>query len=304
MITGDSRQKIIPPARSHVKAGFVVYSPSKGERSIIILNEGELVATDPADPTKSPVFKMHPGDLVGVASLLEREPLKYTIEATTDSDITLVNEDCMESELKTLPVWLLAVIKKLSSKTRKLKAAFYSTIAKNTIASLSEYCSHLPKAEQIPLTSIIQEFCWLTRIKESTLQEDVKALARRKFINLLKTDKGVMLMVPDPFLLQLFVDYQNALDKGNVWPPFGLSVMQKQILVNLSSIDEKKEMDAPAWLAYLKEKNSDINVGEWLKMQKLGWFTPGLKETFRINKKEINYFLTALCYEANIKGVL
>ena len=82
MVTGDSRQQIIPPTRIHVKAGFVVYSPETGERSIIILDEGELTAIDTADGDRKVVFKMHPGDLVGVASLLEREPFHLTIEAS------------------------------------------------------------------------------------------------------------------------------------------------------------------------------------------------------------------------------
>ena len=69
MITGDSRQQVIPPTRSRVKAGFVVYSPDSGERNIIILDEGELAAIDRNNGIKTTVFKMHPGDLVGVAAI-------------------------------------------------------------------------------------------------------------------------------------------------------------------------------------------------------------------------------------------
>lgn len=304
MITGDSRQQVIPPTRIHVKAGFVVYSPGKGERSIILLNKGELIAVDKTDGNRKIVFRMQPGDLVGVASLLEREPFHLTIEASQDSDITLVNEECMESELKTLPVWLLAVIKALSSKTRKLKSSLYTTSASNTLVSFATYCSRLPQGESIPLTKIIQEFNWLTKIKDKEIQENTKSLVRRRFVQINKSGEIAYLSVPNPFLLELFVDYQRSVDKDTVWPPFSLSVSQKKILVILSTIDTDKEMDGPAWLTFLSEKESDFTVGEWIKMQKMGWCTETEKGTFRINPAKINYFLTALRFETNIRGVL
>lgn len=304
MITGDSRQQVIPPTRTNVKAGFVVYTPNKDERSIIILNEGELAAIDNSGGDRKIVFRMHPGDLVGVASLLEREPFHLTIEAFKDSNITLVNEDCMESELKTLPVWLLAVIKTLSSKTRKLKSSLYTPLASNTLASLAEYCSKQPEHTDIVFSDLVQEFGWLTKIKEKEIQEDLKALARRRFIELKKVYDDVIIVIQDSFLLKLFVDYQRSQQRNETWGPFKLSVMQKKVLVTLSAIDEHTEMDGPAWLSSLSNKISEFNVAEWIKIQKLGWFKATAKETFLVNTSMINYYLTALRYETNIKGVL
>lgn len=304
MITGDSRQQVIPPTRTHVKAGFVVYTPGKDERSIIILNEGELIAVDKTDGNRKIVFRMHPGDLVGVASLLEREPFHLTIEASQDSEITLVSEECMESELKTLPVWLLAVIKTLSSKTRKLKASLYTTSASSTLVSFATYCSRLPAKQGIPLMNVIQEFSWLTKIKDKEIQEDAKALARRRFIEVNKVGEKAYLTIPEPFLLQLFVDYQRSIDKNGTWAPFSLSILQKKILVTLSTINTEKEMDGPSWLTLLAEKETEFNVGEWIKIQRMGWCTETEKGTYRINVNKINYFLTALRYETNIRGVL
>lgn len=304
MITGDSRQQVIPPTRTHVKAGFVVYTPGKDERSIIILNDGELIAVDKTDGNRKIVFRMQPGDLVGVASLLEREPFHLTIEASEESDITLVNEECMESELKTLPVWLLAVIKTLSSKTRKLKASLYSTSAPNTLVSFATFCSHFPAKQGVPLAKAIQEFNWLTKIKDKEIQEDAKALVRRRFVEINKVGDVAYLMVPDPFLLELFVDYQRSIDKEGTWAPFSLSILQKKILVILSTVNTDKEMDGPSWLTFLTEKESQFNVGEWIKLQKMGWCTETAKGTYRLNPGKINYFLTALRFETNIRGVL
>ena len=100
-MNGNSRQQVIPPARLNVKAGFVVYSHNDQERKIIILDKGELAAVDNTESPRKVMFTMQPGDLVGVAALLEREPFRYDLEATEDSEITVVSEDCMESELNT-----------------------------------------------------------------------------------------------------------------------------------------------------------------------------------------------------------
>ena len=40
-----SRQQLIPPTHQSVKAGFIVYSPKSEERSIVILEDGELVVS-------------------------------------------------------------------------------------------------------------------------------------------------------------------------------------------------------------------------------------------------------------------
>ena len=88
---------------------------------------------------------MRPGDLVGVAALLEREPFKYELSASKDSKITLVTEECMESELKRLPLWLLALIRNLSAKTHLLKRAAIETRVRNSLKSLAEYLSHKPQ---------------------------------------------------------------------------------------------------------------------------------------------------------------
>lgn len=81
MITGNSQPRLIPPTRLRVKAGFVVSSPEDEDKKIILLNEGELVALDPKANNKV-VFKIHPGNLVGVGALLEREPVRYIFQAT------------------------------------------------------------------------------------------------------------------------------------------------------------------------------------------------------------------------------
>ena len=55
---GNSRQQVIPPTRSRVKAGFVVYSPESDTRELIILDEGELIAVDKSGGNRDIKFKI------------------------------------------------------------------------------------------------------------------------------------------------------------------------------------------------------------------------------------------------------
>ena len=298
-----SRQPIIPPTHQSVKAGFVVYSPKSESRSIVILEEGELVARE-TTPPHSVVFTMRPGDLVGVAALLEREPFKYELSASKDSRITVVTEECMESELKTLPLWLLALLRNLSAKTHQLKRSAIETRVQNTLKSLAEYLSHKPQKQEFNLAELIREFSWLTKIPTATVQEDVKSLLRRQLVKLSQKNSRIFCAVPNTTLLKILVDY---LDQGDNFTPYKLNFTQKKILVFLSTIDTDTRKSGPEWITFIQEKFPDADVGQWINLLQLEWFKrtdSSEGDLFTINSDKVQYVLKALRYETNIRGVL
>ena len=303
-MNGNSRQQVIPPTRSRVKAGFVVYSPDSGKRELIILDEGELVAVDKRGGNREIKFRMQPGDIVGVAALFEREPLRYTIEASQDSSVTLLSEESLESELKNIPVWLLAILKNLAVKTRQLKASAHTTPVENTLMSLAEYCAHMESGRKYSIEELTREFNWLTKIPAATIKGDLKALARRNFIGLSKDDDTLYLQVHNATLMQIYSDYLFAQDEGLAWEPLRLSLPQKRILVHLTTLDETVEMEAPEWISLLNERELPIDVAQWITLQDLGCFKAGLSNKFHIDLKKIEYYLTALRYDSNLRGAV
>lgn len=305
MIRGDSRKKLIPPTQLSVKAGFVVYSPGSEERNIVILEDGELVARE-TTPPYSTVFTMRPGDLVGVAALLEREPFKYELSATKDSKITLVGEDCMESELKRLPLWLLALIRSISAKTHQLKRSAIETRVQNTLLSLAEYLSHKSEKTDFNLAELIREFSFLTKIPTITVEEDLKSLLRRHLIKLSEKNKRIFCRTIDAELLHIFTDYLRNNDNGESFIPYKLTLELKQILVYLSTEDETISKNGPEWIQFIKQKFPSAAVTQWINLLKLEWFCSekNNSDQFHINKEKVFYFLKALRYETNIRGVL
>ena len=301
---GNSRQQVIPPTRSRVKAGFVVYSPESDTRELIILDEGELIAVDKSGGNRDIKFKMHPGDIVGVAALFEREPLRYTIEASEDSVITVLSEECLESELKNIPVWLLAILMNLSVRTREVKHDSKRTTVENTLKSLGEYCAHLDSNIKYPLEEFIREFNWLTRIPAATVKSDIKALLRRSFIGLAKDGEDLYVQVHNATLMQIYSDYLQAQDDGALWAPLRLNLAQKRILVHLTTLDEHVQMEAPEWIAYLNRKGLTIDVSQWITLEDLGCFATGEESKYHIDQAKVEYYLTAIRYDSNLRGAV
>ena len=300
MITRDSRKKIIPPTQLCVKAGFVVSSPEDKDKKIILLNEGELVALDPK--SNKVVFKILPGNLVGVGALLERESVRYIFQATVDSSITIINNECLESELKSLPVWLLAVIKAISVRTRKINDSIRSAKTDNVLASLASFCKFYKSDDFLQTKALLQEFSWLTKTPIPAASEALKALIRRKLV-VFHGDK-TCLSVPNPYLLGIFSDYQKAKDLDKPWGPFCLTLQQKRILVLLSTLENGTSKDATDWISFFKERNLEINVADWLQIQQFEWFTEKGNHLLSLDLKKINYYETALKYAQNIKGTV
>ena len=304
MITGNSHQKIIPPTHSRVKAGFVVHSPESEERKLIILDEGELVAVDKSGGNREIKFRMHPGDIIGVASLFEREPFKYTIEASEDSVITVLSEECLESELKSIPVWLLAILKKLSARIRQEKISARTTSVDNTLKSLSEYCAQLESGRKYPLEQFTREFNWLTHIPVAVIKNDIKTLARRNFVNILKDGENLFVQVINSTLTQIFSDYLHAQDEGSLWAPLRLNLAQKRILVHLTTLDSSIQMEAPEWINFLCSNGLPIDVAQWITLEDLGCFVPDIENKFHVNQAKVEYYLTAIRYDSNLRGAV
>ncbi len=301
MITGDSRKDFIPPMQVCVKAGFVVSSPQDEDKKIILLNRGELVALDPKENNKV-VFRILPGNLVGVGALLEREPVRYIFQATVDSIITVINDECMESELKSLPVWLLAVIKAISARTRRINESIRSAKTSNPLASLASFCKFLGKDKPLQEQALLQEFSWLTKTPLPASKEALKTLIRRKMV--IPQGDGSTLTIPNPELLGIFKDYLKTLDLEKPWHPFNLSLPQKRILVWLSTIDPNTIKDASGWVCYFREHNLETSVTDWLAMQQFEWFTEKENSLLALNADKVKYYLTALQFEQNIKGTV
>ena len=304
----DSRQRLIPPTQIRVKAGFVVYAPDSEERCIVILDEGELEAYE-KDNSRKAVFTMHPGDLVGVASLLEREPFKYRLVASKDSSVTLITEECMESELTRLPLWLLAVIRSFGSRTREFKHASCESRIQDSLRSLAEFLCHKESRKEISLKDLLLEYSLISRLKGTEIIQSFKGLARRRFIEIvqMKNPDGTVTdccKIPDTRLLETFVDYLAARSADQMYPPYTLSRTQRRIIDLLARQTCTKPMEGVNWVKFLSGNIPEATLSDWLILKNMGCFTDESDGTAAIHQGNLTKTFMALRYEANIKGRL
>jgi hypothetical protein len=60
------------------------------------------------------------------------------------------------------------------------------------------------------------------------------------------------------------------------------------------------------WILFIQQRFPKAAVTQWINLLKLGWFSEekSKPDHFHINKAKVIYFLKALRYETNIRGVL
>lgn len=285
-----------------VKAGFLVFKPEETARQLIIVNEGQLIAFELKNGKKHSVFEMHPGDLIGVASLLEKEKVLYHIEAVTDSKITIIDEECMESQLTKTPVWLVALMKSLSLRTREIKNSKKISISKNTLQSLAAFL-YYKKEQQLPLVETVLEFSWQTRCPIKTAYADLKYLNRKNIIQLKSSESNTeeAILIDEPLLLSILIDYISSREAQVPYPPFQLSALEKECLAFLSSYPKTEELESNSWLKILQAKNALVSVSEVIRLQEQGMFIRNQENYFSIDQEKIKKYLLAIQYENNIK---
>lgn len=293
--------KVIPPVQMCVKAGFIVFKPDESPKQLIIVEEGKLIAYEWKNGEKSFVFEMNPGDLIGVAALLEKEEIHYHIEAAIDSKITIIDEECMESQLIKAPVWLVALMKSLSLRTRELKKSRKQTRAPNLLQSMTLFL-YYKNAKELPLFETIQEYCFQTRSTIKSAYANLKYLHSNNMI-CLKGDNEETIFIDEPMLLSILTDCFSSKQSQSPYYPFHLSPLEKECLLFLSKYNSS-ELESGAWLNILQSQNPLFSASEWIRFQEHRIFVKVSEDKFLIHQEKIREVLLALENEKNIKKII
>lgn len=294
--------KVIPPVQMCVKAGFLVFKPEESPRQLIIVDEGKLVAFEWKHGVKHPVFEMLPGDLIGVAALLEKENVQYCIEAAVDSKITIIDDECMESQLIKSPVWLVALMKSLSLRTRELKKLKKQTASQNTLYSLTLFLYYKNKKE-LPLLETIREYCFQTRCSIKEAYADLKYLHSKNIIQL-KADTEDTIFITEPVLLSILIELFSCKQDQLPFYPFMLNELEKESLLFLSKYSSSEALECSAWLQILQNQNNLFSASEWIRFQEHDIFIKDSENKFLINQNKISEVLLAIENEKNIKKII
>lgn len=298
-------KKRIPPVQKCVQAGFVVYSPETPIKQLLIVEEGCLGAFQCESRSHKAVFELRKGDMIGVASLLEKEAIPWKIIALEESKYCVVNEESMESQLSFVPVWLVALIKSLSMRTRELKSLKKKTPAPHLLHSLTLYLFH-QKQEALELDRVLKEFSFLTRATATVTLQALRYLENKGFLKLKKQSESqsTHIVFPEPLITAVLLDFWDAKQSKNHFFPFQLSDTELSCLESFLKSPVDFPMESAGYLQWLQDLTPSISVKEWIHFQSLGLFFQKEDGTFQADFYKIEKALLAIRHAPSLRKII
>ncbi len=178
MASGEILVSEIPPEKRLIPAGSLVLKENEIKRELLVVESGELVAFSEKNGIEKKNRSLGAGSLIGTFSLLEGEAIPYSVRAVTDCVLTVVSEEHLYTLFRNIPVWLLAVIKKITAETRAAGQPGAPLIS-NPLQSFARF---LALRGEAPLNAelCIAEYSWLAQISPEETRDLLQSLTARR----------------------------------------------------------------------------------------------------------------------------
>lgn len=220
----------------NIAAGKLLCMQGDKPHSFYIVKKGTLVATYKDEQNELHTKNLGPGSTFGEMSLVEGEPLEYTVHAEEDCEIEVIPQSLFHETMAEQPIWMKSIIAFLTqrshiAKENKRKKEFITTfpsllfiLAKSSdkliylkdIKNELKNFSNLPSLETYKLLLILQDF------KLIRLQAETLTIENEKLIELLydtlrlraiyKNSSHYILSLTEQAVLSAFV--KTASEKG------------------------------------------------------------------------------------------
>lgn len=271
-----------------------------------LVEEGELVAVTGDGLGGKELFRLGKGSLVGVAAVLDNEPNKHDIKAVVDSRLAIIGGAAIASLLKTAPIWFLAALKTLTSRTRLLREGFSKPLFADCLQSFARFLSLRYKGTPLSQKELLREYCWQTRASEDDVRAVLRTLVRRNMIKI-STEKGEDnpgIVIDQPELLVLLTEYISCTGSGKKFPPFELSQRERSFLEFLSLEEHQFTRDMNGWTQYLQVADPTASQEDIFRLYRMGIFRHDKEGNgLRLQGTALHHFLLAVHNETSISGL-
>lgn len=271
-----------------------------------LVEEGELVAVSGDGLREKELFRLGKGSLVGVAAVLDNEPNKHNIKAVTDTKLSIIGGASIASLLKTAPIWFLAALKTVTTRTRVLREGFSKPLYDDCIQSFALFLSLRYKGTPLSQKDLLREYCWQTRAPEEDVRAVLRTLVRRNMIKI-STEKGESnpsLTIDQPELLILLTEYISCTRNDKKFPPFELSQRERAYLEFLSLEEHLFIRDMNGWMQYLQVADPAASQEDVSHLYKMGIFRHDKEGNgLRLQTATLHHFLLAVHNETSISGL-
>ena len=220
----------------NIAAGKILCMQGDNPHSFYIVKKGTLVATFKNEQNDVQIKNLGPGSTFGELSLVEGEPLEYTVRAEEDCEIEVIPQSLFQETMAEQPIWMKSIISFLTqrnhiAKENKRKKEFITTfpsllfilakaedklISLKTINNELKNFSNLPSLEAYKLLLILQDFK-LIRLQAETLTIENEQLIELLYDTLrlraiYKNSSHYILSLTEQAVLSAFV--KTASEKG------------------------------------------------------------------------------------------
>ena len=94
----------------NIAAGKILCMQGDNPHSFYIVKKGTLVATFKNEQNDVQIKNLGPGSTFGELSLVEGEPLEYTVRAEEDCEIEVIPQSLFQETMAEQPIWMKSII--------------------------------------------------------------------------------------------------------------------------------------------------------------------------------------------------
>lgn len=91
--------------------GNVLFKEGDQSDGLFFIREGKIVIYRIRDGLEIELAELGPGDVIGTATVVSNDPRTACARAVTQSQVMFVSSGSLESSMKTIPVWTMALLK-------------------------------------------------------------------------------------------------------------------------------------------------------------------------------------------------
>jgi CRP-like cAMP-binding protein len=225
-------------------------------KEVYLLKTGEVAVLKGEGTEQIELTRLGPGAVIGEMALLDNQSRSATIKATQKSQVTIISEAIFVSVLKTLPSWLLAILKVISNRLRSANSQLSGSITNDVRRSLAFYFinkQHLAQClaanepkPQNEYFACLDEFTFQTRCSKAQFNEALSALSKVGFLKLVKDkDANRIIQVPDLELLDIYCEFRTNQALGKKTPALHFSKAHEALLHFIIKIGKQEAPGLP-----------------------------------------------------------
>jgi CRP-like cAMP-binding protein len=230
------------------KPGDIVFEEGSRNRELFIVQEGKVGVYKVTPDGEAEIARIEKGAVIGEMSLLDNMPRSATVKAIDATKLMVVNELTFQTALKTVPVWLVSIIRIVVSRLRDANKRVEAAVLRDKdrglislmLLMLPSMKHEFSSADALDYDTVLREGYYVCRLKKKEIVHILDGLADRKIITI-AGDAGLPkhIVVPDTEVLGLFAEYLQVKSQKKTFKETDVPDEYIALLSNIAYVAQK-----------------------------------------------------------------